>query len=67
VIIYLRGPDIRTNDVYVAIPTGITGSRYEGRYVIHLKDIRHVGTTEKNWYEFAEGGQSLVRYINPPG
>jgi hypothetical protein len=65
VIIYLRGADIRSNDLYIADPTGITDGRHKGRYVIKLKNIRHVGTTDKNWYEFAEGGQSPVRYINP--
>jgi len=65
VIIYHRR-DKQVNDIYIATPTGLKGSNRAGKYVIELKGISCVGTTDANWYEFAElsmGAQSPIHYL----
>jgi len=63
VVIYQRGESAEVNDVYVATYAGVVPSPIEGRYTVNLKDVRHVGTTDANWHEFAEGGQNPIRYV----
>lgn len=63
VIIYERDWDGESNQLYLAVPIDVLESSHEGRYVIQLKNIRSVGTTETNWLEFAEGGQNPIRYM----
>ena len=63
VIVYRRDERTGTNDIYLARPAAITKSPAENRYVIGLVGIRHVGTSDQNWFDFAEGGPFPIRYL----
>lgn len=63
VIIYVRNQQVKVNQVYVAEPGGVERRSDDGRYLIHLAGIKHVGTTDNSWPIFCEGGQNPVRYL----
>lgn len=52
------------NEIYIARPTSISGSRDPGRYVIKFADMRYFGNTYFNWPEFS-GSRNPVRYWQP--
>jgi hypothetical protein len=60
VIIYER--TARGNDIYVAKRKAVQPSR-DGRYIIHLQDVRYFGTTYFNWLQFS-GSRHPIRYWN---
>ncbi|MBU4222202.1 MAG: HNH endonuclease [Euryarchaeota archaeon] len=46
------------NQIYVGIKSDIIDSKEEGRFVIRMKNIKLVGTTNHNWKEFKENDSS---------
>lgn len=63
VILYRRDDDKDLNTLYIANYAGIEPATREGRYDIQLTHVQYIGTTSKNWPEFAEGGQNPIRYL----
>jgi hypothetical protein len=61
VIIYAR--TARGNDIYVAKRKTVQRAQENGRYVIHLQDVRYFGTTYLNWLQFS-GSRNPIRYWN---
>ncbi len=57
VIIYKRMTQ-NNNQIYVGIKSDIIDSKEEGRFVIRMKNIKLVGTTNHNWKEFKENDSS---------
>lgn len=49
------------NEIYIARRTRIRPSKEQGRYVIHLADVRYFGCTYLNWVQFT-GSRNPIRY-----
>ena len=64
IILYVRPEGSNTADIFTAINTGVAPSEIEGRSWIFLSNITNVGSTDVDWFEFAQGGQNPVRYIS---
>lgn len=66
VIIYNRASDEVPlgAEIYVAKYVNAVKSTRPGRCVIEFQEGAPVGTTSRNWAEFAEAGTNPVRYLN---
>ncbi len=64
VIIYCRNDEMNTNTLYIANYGSVKPAALEGRYNIQLTHVQYIGTTSKNWIDFAEGGQNPIRYLS---
>lgn len=63
VIIYKRDTaNPSHNDLFIAQSGDFDGPR-DDRYLINLRDIKHLGNTDVNWSEFASTGAMPIRYI----
>ncbi len=63
-IIYCRNDEMNKNTLYIANYGGVKPAASEGRYNIQLIHVRYIGTTSKNWIDFAAGGQNPIRYLS---
>lgn len=63
VVIYHRDDEMRTNTLYIANRAAVESANRQGRHNIQLAHVQYVGTTTKNWCEFAEGGPNPIRYL----
>ena len=55
-----------TNEIFMGQQNGIIGPTPDDdrRYISwHFIDLKHVGTTDMNWKEFAETGSAPVKYL----
>lgn len=50
--------------VYRANYVDAVQSNSPGRYVIQFKGCEQVGTTSRNWREFADGSTNPIRFVN---
>ena len=67
VVVYLRDAERSdANELYVADFAGLVGPREDGRYLIQLEHIEHVGFTRLNWRKFARANVNPVRYVSKP-
>src|SRR5262245_58454211 len=66
VIIYNRLPEQKPPEaeVYLADFVGTAASDEEGRLVVEFRNANQVGTTNRNWREFADARTSPVRYLS---
>lgn len=63
-IIYRRPDDHAQAEVYVADYVSDEPASEPKRVVIHFRGARLVGTTTRNWHEFASTGTFPVRYLS---
>lgn len=65
VIIYNRLSDKVPvqSEIYLANYDGAEQSSARGRLIIRFQDANYMGTTNQNWYEFADTGPYPVRYL----
>jgi formylmethanofuran dehydrogenase subunit A len=63
IIIYLRNEEKQSNTVYIANYVSKGKSLKEDRYVIQFAHVQYLGTTDKNWTDFSEGGANPIRYL----
>ena len=64
VVIYLRDAErADMNELYLAEFAGLRGPREDGRYLVQLREIQHVGFSRLDWSKFARGSANPVRYI----
>lgn len=61
VVIYNR-LDNQQTEVYTARPVSADGP-VNHRYRVNLQDVKLMGKTEANWFDFAETGPQPVRYL----
>jgi len=65
VILYLRENRSGSsfNTVYIADRLSILASEQEGRSIVELVNVRKLGNTDSNWYEFTSRSSNPVRYV----
>jgi len=66
VVLYLRNEayGAEFNTVYLADRISIQSSDKEGRSTVMLANVKNLGRTASNWFQFAEGGPNPVRYVS---
>jgi hypothetical protein len=52
------------NEIYLADRADTIYDPATERYFVHFQAARLVGTTQKKWPEFTEGGQNPVKYVS---
>lgn len=63
VIVYLRDDQNRLNKIFIGNYSGIKHSPEKDRYIIRFSKLNEVGTTDGNWFEFADGSQNPIIYV----
>lgn len=64
VIIYLRDSVTKQKKIYLGDYSGYHPSDIPGRFVVEFSGLTLVGTTNKNWLEFAGKGQNPIGILN---
>ena len=64
VILYRRQPEAWPQaDIYMGDYVDVIESPEQGRRIVRFSHSTNAGTTNRNWYEFADAGAGPVRYL----
>jgi hypothetical protein len=65
VIVYRRDPYETSgeSDVFIGEHAGLVGPNENGRYIVKMRGVVCAGTTQRNWYDFADAGTNPIRYL----